>query len=83
MDFFFCKIKHSLMAAKLNLRFLRIKKKELFQNTSKLRFKTKNFQSRAKIGFNTPPITLGASLAIRVQTELFNFIKEVISEIRK
>ena len=70
-------------AAKLNLRFLRIKKKRLFQNTSKLRFKTKNFQSRAKIGFNTPPITLGASLAIRVQTELFNFIKEVISEIRK
>ena len=52
------------MAAKLNLRFLRIKKKRLFQNTSKLRFKSKNFQSRAKIDFNTHLITLGASLAI-------------------
>ena len=29
---FFCIIKHSLMAAKLNSRFLRIKKKRLFQN---------------------------------------------------
>ena len=80
---FFCIIKHSLMAAKLNSRFLRIKKKRLFQNTSILCFKTKNFQTRAKIGFNTPLITLGASLAIRVQTQLFNFIKEVISEMRK
>ena len=80
---FFCIIKHSLMAAKLNSRFLRIKKRRLFQNTSKLCFKTKNFQTRAKIGFNTPLITLGASLAIRVQTQLFNFIKEVISEMRK
>ena len=79
----FCIIKHSLMAAKLNSRFLRIKKKRLFQNTSKLCFKTRNFQSRAKIGFNTPLITLSASLAIRVQTQLSNFIQEEINKVRK